>query len=136
MNTGPLRRLMALYVGGAPGADPSLVIGNWYAVRHLDVGACSSEMSLWGVAGRFNSIHFVLEVQEDADYATTAAPPRTARDGCCCCGAMFALKALVEATSKRWSEERDANGDFLDALGRAQALTGHPPFDWDKETRR
>lgn len=54
----------------------------------------------------------------------------------CCCGAMFALKALVEASSKRWNEERDQDGSFVDALGRAQALTGMPPFDWDKEIRR
>ena len=54
----------------------------------------------------------------------------------CGCGAMFALKALVEATDARWSAERGRDGAFLDALGRAQALTGLPPFDWDEEPER
>lgn len=54
----------------------------------------------------------------------------------CGCGAMFALKALVEATAARWSAGRERDGAFLDALGRAQALTGLPPFDRDEEPER
>lgn len=123
-----------------PGAflDPAIaalnpIVGSTYVVARLEVGRCHTDIWVYsekGVAGPINSIYFDLSLE-----AVVYAKPDE-KKGPCGCGAMFALKALVEASSKRWNEERDQDGSFVDALGRAQALTGMPPFKWDKETKR
>lgn len=127
----PLRRLEAMYLGGAPdGHAAGLRVGVWYIVQWLDVGMTSSLLALWDVKGKWNTVHFTLEVRE-VSYAQQPEPeseselhrsyPRAAR------------KAASQIVAY-YQTHRGAGSTWAQEYGWKAAPAGHGPIivgpDW------